>query len=52
MAINNYLASHTFNGITKTIKFDPNGDISGAVIYVYEVQNGTINFLGSVASLT
>ncbi|MHB1486155.1 MAG: branched-chain amino acid ABC transporter substrate-binding protein [Acidimicrobiales bacterium] len=52
LAINNYLASHTFNGITKTIKFDPNGDISGAVIYVYEVQNGTINFLGSVASLT
>lgn len=41
-AINNYLASNSYQGLTKTIKFQPNGNISGGTIYVYKVENGQI----------
>lgn len=41
-AINSYLASNSYTGITKTIKFLPNGNVSGGTIYVYQVKNGAI----------
>ena len=41
-AINNYLASNTYTGITKTIKFQSDGNVSGGTIYVYAVKNGAI----------
>lgn len=41
-AINSYLTSNSFQGITKTIKFLPNGNVSGGTIYVYKVENGKI----------
>ena len=40
--INSYLASNSYTGLTKTIKFQSNGNISGGTIYVYKVQNGQI----------
>ncbi|HEY5112120.1 MAG TPA: branched-chain amino acid ABC transporter substrate-binding protein [Acidimicrobiales bacterium] len=35
-----------YKGITKTIKFDKNGDVSGSAIFVSKVENGTITQLG------
>src|SRR5262249_49276251 len=45
-AINNYLGSNSYTGITKTIKFLPNGNVSGGTIYVYQVKNGKIVQIG------
>src|SRR5262249_11960633 len=41
-AINDYLGSNSYNGVTKTVKFQPNGNVSGGTIYVYQVKNGQI----------
>ncbi|MDE3203818.1 MAG: branched-chain amino acid ABC transporter substrate-binding protein [Acidobacteriota bacterium] len=41
-AINSYLGSNSYTGLTKTIKFQSNGNISGGTIYVYKVSNGQI----------
>ena len=41
-AINAYLAANSYNGLTKTVKFLPNGNVSGGTIYVYKVENGAI----------
>ena len=48
-AINNYLASGSWTGITKTVKFLPNGNISGGTIYVYQVKNGNIVQIGTTS---
>lgn len=42
-AINNYLDTNSWNGVTKTIKFQTDGDLVGGTIYVYKVVNGQIN---------
>jgi branched-chain amino acid transport system substrate-binding protein len=36
----------SFKGITKTIKFQSNGNIAGSAIYVNQVVNGVIKQLG------
>jgi branched-chain amino acid transport system substrate-binding protein len=41
-AINNYLANNSYQGITKTIKFQPNGNVTGGAIYVYQVKDQKI----------
>jgi branched-chain amino acid transport system substrate-binding protein len=41
-AINSYLAANSYAGVTKTIKFQANGNVSGGTIYVYKVENGAI----------
>ena len=38
-------------GLTKTIKFEPNGNIAGKTIFVYKVEKGKIVELGSTLSL-
>ncbi len=40
--INSWLASNSYQGITKTIKFQPDGNIVGSTIYIYKVENGKI----------
>lgn len=50
-AINSYLADHTFKGITKTIKFDSQGEVTGGGIYVYQVKGSSIVSLGLVSKL-
>jgi branched-chain amino acid transport system substrate-binding protein len=47
--INSYLASHSFNGVTGTIKFASNGQITPPQIEAYQVQNGTINPVGVIS---
>jgi branched-chain amino acid transport system substrate-binding protein len=48
-AINTYLATINYQGITKAIKFQPNGNIVGSTIYVYKVQNGQITQIGTTS---
>lgn len=50
-AINDYLASNTYTGITKTIKFTSTGDIEGGGVYLYGIQSGKLAFLGLVDDL-
>jgi branched-chain amino acid transport system substrate-binding protein len=49
VAINNYLASNSWAGVTKTVKFLPNGNISGGTIYVYKVESGKIVQIGTTS---
>jgi branched-chain amino acid transport system substrate-binding protein len=46
-AINTYLASNTWAGLTKTVKFLPNGNVSASVIYIYKVESGKIVQIGT-----
>jgi branched-chain amino acid transport system substrate-binding protein len=46
-AINDYIGSNSYTGITKTIKFLPNGNISPGKIYVYQVKSGQIVQIGT-----
>jgi branched-chain amino acid transport system substrate-binding protein len=48
-AINSYLGSNSYTGVTKTIKFQPNGNVSGGTIYVYQVKNGKIVQIGTTS---
>jgi branched-chain amino acid transport system substrate-binding protein len=45
--INTYLATISYQGITKTIKFQPDGNIFGSTIYIYEVKSGKIVQIGT-----
>jgi branched-chain amino acid transport system substrate-binding protein len=47
LAINNYLATIDYTGITKTIKFQSDGNIVGSTIYIYQVKNGQIVQIGT-----
>jgi branched-chain amino acid transport system substrate-binding protein len=48
-AINTYLATNSYTGVTKTIKFLPNGNVNPGQIYVYQVKNGQIVQLGTTS---
>ena len=50
-AINTYIGSHTFDGITKKISFTSTGDINGGAIYVYQASGTSFTSLGLVSSL-
>ena len=46
-AINHYLAKIDFQGATKEIKFQSDGNIAGSPIYIYKVENGQIAQIGT-----
>jgi branched-chain amino acid transport system substrate-binding protein len=48
-AINSYLGSNSYTGVTKTVKFLPNGNVSGGTIYVYQVKTGQIVQIGTTS---
>jgi branched-chain amino acid transport system substrate-binding protein len=48
-AINNYLANNSWAGVAKTVKFQPDGNVSGGTIYVYQVKNGQIVQIGTTS---
>lgn len=48
-AINSYLGSNSWNGITKTLKFQSNGNVSGGAVYMYKVENGAITQIGTTS---
>jgi branched-chain amino acid transport system substrate-binding protein len=45
------LKSVDFQGLSKEVKFEPNGNIAGTAVYVNKVDNGTISQLGLVSDL-
>ena len=49
VAINTYIGSNSYPGVTKTVKFLSNGNIAGGTIYVYKVQNGKIVQIGTTS---
>ncbi len=46
-AINDYLDTNSYAGLTKSIKFLPDGDLSGAPTYIYEVKDQKIVQVGA-----
>ncbi len=48
-AINTYLANNSWTGVTKTVKFQPNGNVIGGTIYVYQVKGGQIVQIGTTS---
>lgn len=45
--INNFLATVSFQGVAKPIKFQPNGNVEGSDIFIHQVRNGKLELLGS-----
>jgi branched-chain amino acid transport system substrate-binding protein len=46
-AINNYLATESFQGIAKPVKFQPDGDVASSDIFIHQVKNGRLELLGN-----
>jgi branched-chain amino acid transport system substrate-binding protein len=44
--INAYLATEDFQGVSKHIKWQSNGELSGGTVYIHKVENGKIIALG------
>ena len=42
-----YIRGATFEGVTKTYQFEPNGDLKVKVISIYQIENGQIRWLGT-----
>lgn len=49
--INDYLRTASYNGLSKTIKFDDKGESTGGVINMYVFKGGKLNLVGDVAQL-
>jgi branched-chain amino acid transport system substrate-binding protein len=49
-AINEAVGKSDFDGISKHIKFDPNGEPSAKSIYMYQVKDGQIGLLGDTTT--
>lgn len=45
-----FLSSLTYEGVSKTIKFAPNGELAGSNLFISEVQNGKVTPLGDTKS--
>ena len=45
------VAKVDYQGLSKEIKFTPNGDISGNSIYAYEIKDGAISLIGDISKL-
>jgi len=50
-AINTYLNTNSYTGITKTLKFDSTGEVTGGSIYEYQVKSQKVTQLGVVDQL-
>lgn len=48
--INTYLGTEDFQGVSKHIKWQPNGELSGGSVYIHKVENGKIIALGDYQS--
>jgi branched-chain amino acid transport system substrate-binding protein len=45
------VAKVDYQGLSKEIKFTPQGDISGNSIYAYEIKDGAIGLIGDISKL-
>jgi branched-chain amino acid transport system substrate-binding protein len=48
--INDYLKTEDFQGVSKHIKWQPNGELAGGSVYIHKVENGKIIALGDYQS--
>ncbi|HEY1969394.1 MAG TPA: branched-chain amino acid ABC transporter substrate-binding protein, partial [Pseudonocardia sp.] len=46
-AINNYLATESFQGVAKPVKFQSDGDVASSDIFIHQVKNGRLELLGN-----
>lgn len=46
-AINNFLATVSFQGVSKETKFLPNGNVADNEIFIHQVKNGKLELLGN-----
>lgn len=44
--INDFVGQVDFKGVSKQIKFDPNGELAGDLLFISEVKDGKLSFLG------
>lgn len=44
--INDFVTNIDFKGVSKQIKFDPSGELSGDLLFITEVKDGKLAFLG------
>ena len=44
--INDFVTAVDYKGVSKQIKFDPNGELSGDLLFISEVKGGKLAFLG------
>jgi branched-chain amino acid transport system substrate-binding protein len=49
--INDYLKTVDYQGVSKPIKFTPNGEIEQSAIYMFEVKGGQLTFLGDATKV-
>ncbi len=49
-AINHYLQTSSWEGVTRTIKFHPDGNVVGGTVYIYQVKRGKIVQVGTAPS--
>lgn len=45
-AINNYLKTVNYQGVSKPIKFAPNGELKNSLLFISEIINGKLTYLG------
>ena len=47
--INDFVTKIDFKGVSKQIKFEPNGELAGDLLFVTEVKDGKLSFLGDTS---
>ncbi|MEU4403159.1 branched-chain amino acid ABC transporter substrate-binding protein [Streptosporangium sp. NPDC023963] len=47
--INEFIATVDLAGVSKQVKFEPNGEVAAKDIYIYQVKDGAIGLLGKAA---
>ena len=47
-SINKYVSTKSFKGLSKTLKFDADGEVSGADVNGFVIKNGKIVLLGAI----
>ena len=46
--INTYISTNSWEGLTKTLKFDAKGEVSGVTVYAFTVKGGKIEAVGPI----
>jgi branched-chain amino acid transport system substrate-binding protein len=49
--INDYLKAVNYEGVSKPIQFQPNGEIAAKQIFLFEVKSGKLSFLGDATKV-
>jgi branched-chain amino acid transport system substrate-binding protein len=47
--INDFVTAIDYKGVSKQIKFDPNGELAGDLLFISEVKGGKLAFLGDTS---